>query len=133
MMLGRMGQMISARPLFSTGEVAMLLIGTALIGGGVWMLRIARRVQQAETDPQNCTLAERTEAARGLSSTARMAHGLLCMFGGYHLVAWALPPDWLGLKVPQDQWKTVLAVLAALAVLAWALDKVERREGTMPE
>lgn len=67
-----------------------------------------------------------------MGSVCRSALGLICLFGGYHLVAWALPPDWLGLKIPVSSWKALSAALVGLALLALAIDRLDRRGPSGP-
>lgn len=62
------------------------------------------------------------------SITTRAVIGICALVLGYHIAAWVGPDSWFGLKVPQDRWWILLAVITLSVAGSCFADHLERRE-----
>lgn len=97
-------------------RIAGVVVGLALIVGGLWVVRLSKR-------------DIRTDGAHDNSTPTRLTVGLVLLFWGYHGVVWAVPLGVRPICVPLGWWWLV-GGLGAVAVAGsrlaeWLEDRAE--------
>jgi len=107
----------------TAADWALLAVGAGLVVVGLASLRWGRMHARGpeEATPRPTLLSP--------SVPTRFVVGLAAMFAGYHLMAWALPPAWMALRVPMGRAWIVALVSAGSIGCSIAIDLVEGRRG----
>lgn len=107
-------------------QVAGLVAGVLIAGGGLYVLRFSRT--RAETDG---TATEQAGVLRSLlgrtSVSTRAAIGLSLLVLGYHLAVYALPTGWLWLRVPPERLWVLGMTIVVVVGGSIVLDRMEER------
>lgn len=101
----------------------MVGIGAAMGLVGAWLFIFLR--PSSKRAPLH--LADKEAPPSGLSEPTRLTSALVALIGGFHLIVWALPPEWVAVQLNRSIWYVwVLIGIGAIGLSVW-LDRLERR------
>lgn len=111
--------------LFMTAAGAGLaLMGLLTLARSRRPIEVEEQVRAAGVPPPARTAMDRAIDRFGLTTPTIITIGMCLLIGGYHLVAWALPPAWLPMRLDAAWWWTLPVGAAVLIAASLGIDRV---------